>query len=96
MVELLLLGDLEAWGFILVLRPLSSLLFLFGDGEALRPGLLSLFLDLERCWKVWGLPTDGARPEDEELEDEGERLGGLGGCGGKSFGVGLFPMAALA
>ena len=84
-----------------MLRPLSSLLFLFGDGEALRPGLLSLFLDLERCWKVWDLPTDGGRtdggrPEDEELEEEGERLGGLVGCGGKSFGGELFPMAALA
>ena len=95
-MELLRLGDREAWGFILVLRPLSSLLFLLGDGEARRPGLLSLSLDLERCWKVWGLPTDGARPEDKELEEEGERLGGLGDCGGKGFGVGLFPMAALA
>ncbi len=95
-MELLRLGDLEAWGFTLVLRPLSSLLFLFGDGEDRRPGLLSLFLDLERCWKVWGLPTECARPEDEELEEEGERLGGLVGCGGKSFGGELFPMAALA
>ena len=40
--------------------------------------------------------TDGGRPEDEELEEEGERLGGLVGCGGKSFGGELFPMAVLA
>ena len=95
-MELLRLGDREDGGFTLVVRPLSSLLFRLGDGEVRRPWLLSVSLDFERCWKVWGLLTDGERPEDEELEVEGERLGGLGDGSGKGFGVVLLPMAALA
>ena len=96
LVELLLLGDRGAGGFTLEVRPLSSLLFRLGDCEVRRPWLLSLSLDFERCWNVWGLLTDGERPEAEELEVEGERLGGLGGGSGKGCGVVLLPMAALA
>ena len=96
LVELLLLGDREGWGLTLGVRPLSSLLFRLGDWEVRRPWLLSLSLDFERCWNVWGLLTDGERPEDEELEVEGERLEGLGTGSGKGCGVVLLPMAALA
>ena len=70
------------------LRPLSSRLFLFGDGDGRRGVLWSLSRDLDLFGKGGlpgeggrGLPGEGGRPkvEGEGLEKEPDLLGDLGG-----------------
>ena len=70
------------------LRPLSSRLFLFGDGDDRRVVLWSLSRDLDLFGKGGlpgkggrGLPGDGGRPKAEGgvLEKEPDLLGDLGG-----------------
>ena len=80
------------------LRPLSSRLFLFGDGDDLRGVFWSLSRDLDLPGKGGlpgeggrGLPGEGGRPKVEGgvLEKELDRLGDLGGGM-----VGVTPKAA--
>ena len=70
------------------LRPLSSRLFLFGDGDDRRGVLWSLSRDLDLFGKGGlpgeggrGLPGEGGRPKVEGgvLEKEPDLLGDLGG-----------------
>ena len=81
------------------LRPRSSRVFLFGDGDDLQPLLWSLSRDLDLFGKGGlpgeggrGLPGEGGRPEVEGggLENEPDLLGGLGGWRGE----GVTPKAA--
>ena len=72
------------------LRPLSSRLFLFGDGEDLRGVFWSLSRDLDLAGKG-GLPGEGGRglPGVGGRPKELDRLGDLGGGM-----VGVTPKAA--
>ena len=81
------------------LRPLSSRLFLFGDGDDLRVVFWYLSRDLDLLGKGGlpgeggrGLPGEGGRPKVEGgvLEKEPDLLGDLGGWRGE----GVTPKAA--